>query len=195
MVNGNSFRAKSSVKRSQAPRTWKNKKDFSKDKGNRGKDNYKSGSLSNFLNVSSTSEWGVTEFKGGFNAADKIKSTAQWNISQAQKTNEIFTSIPLDDSNSNTNPVNPESADNSIKKPKKLSAYKRAMETFKTKKEKAAEEKRAHAQQLLAKKQKREGDIQKRKANFKIFSKKNKHGQPVMAGRIQQMLEKIQSSN
>jgi len=188
MVNG--FKPKSSQ---ESPR---NKKDF-RNKGQKNA-NYKNGSMSNFLNVSSTSKWGVTELK--FDATDKAKpavSTAQWNISEVQRIqtpNDIFSNVSLDDSNSCAG--GPENTDNpKARKPKKLSAYKRAMETFKTKKEKAAEERRAHAQQLLAKKQKKEGDIEKRKANFKIFSKKNKYGQPVMAGRIQQMLERIQGSN
>lgn len=35
-------------------------------------------------------------------------------------------------------------------------------------------------------------NIEKRKSNFKAYSKRNKFGQPVMASRMQMLLEKIQ---
>ncbi|GFU72316.1 hypothetical protein TNCV_1136441 [Trichonephila clavipes] len=70
----------------------------------------------------------------------------------------------------------------------------KAMVTYQEKRAIIEEQKRMREEERNRRKELHEKYLQKKKENFKKLSRRNKWGQPVMRGRLEILLEKIQSS-
>ncbi|OXA52720.1 uncharacterized protein LOC110851203 [Folsomia candida] len=155
---------------------------------------------------SGTSSWNVSKIKSGNKhfvrknvhgtTSRRPVATSSWNVSADFKRPSTF-HHRHNDSRPNkyekkASPSSPDVQSTGSNKQRKLTALQKARDLLKQRQEAAVLQK-AEAQ---AKKQadltKKLENIEKRKSNFKAYSKRNKFGQPVMASRMQMLLEKIQ---